>query len=204
MKQQGQGLLLIIVISLLQLSALALPKINHEAPDFTVVDTFGKAHKLSNYRGKVVVLEWTNHNCPFVKKHYESGNMQDLQKEFTDRGVVWLSIISSARNKQGFVSNDEANALTHSRRAHPTAVIRDPEGNLGRLFSAKTTPHMYILNQKGHVTYMGAIDSIKSTKPDDVTKAKPYVKDALNNLLAGRKLKTHATQPYGCSIKYSS
>lgn len=204
MKQQGQGLLLICIICLVQLTVLALPKINQKSPDFTVVDTNGKAHKLSNYHGNIVVLEWSNHECPFVKKHYHSGNMQNLQQEFTNKGVVWLTVLSSAPGKQGFISNEEANRLTEERRAHPTAVIRDSSGELGHLFGAKTTPHMFILDKMGRLVYSGAIDSIRSTDTNDIDKATPYVKQALVDLLAGRKLKNQSTVPYGCSIKYNT
>lgn len=204
MRNQRQGLLIVCLVALIQLTALALPKINQQAPDFTVVDTNGKAHQLSNYTGKVVVLEWTNHQCPFVKKHYQSGNMQALQKEFTDRGVVWLSVVSSGKGKQGFVSNKEANELLQKQKSHPTALVRDPKGALGRLYGARTTPHMFIINKRGQLVYRGAIDSVRSTNISDIEKAKPYVKQVLNDLLAGRTVKIKRTKPYGCSVKYAS
>lgn len=204
MKSQVRGLLIVLFIGLVQLTAIGLPKLNHPAPDFTVVDSNGKAHQLSNYNGKVVVLEWTNPECPFVKKHYQSGNMQNLQKEFTDRGVVWLSIVSSAKGKQGYMSNEEANQLLQKQKAHPTALVRDPKGSLGRLYGARTTPHLFVISKRGQLVYSGAIDSIRSTLADDIDKAKPYVKEVLNDILAGRSVKLKKTQPYGCSVKYAS
>jgi peroxiredoxin len=204
MKNQVKGLLIVLFICLVQLTAIGLPKLNHQAPDFTVVDSNGKAHQLSNYSGNVVVLEWTNPECPFVKKHYQSGNMQALQKEFTDRGVVWLSVVSSGKGKQGYMSNEEANVYLQKQKADPTALVRDPDGKLGKLYGARTTPHIFIINKRGQLVYTGAIDSIRSTLPDDIAKAKPYVKEVLTDLLAGRSVKLKKTQPYGCSVKYAS
>lgn len=204
MKSQVKGLIIVCIVCIAQLTAIALPKLNHQAPDFTVVDSNGKAHQLSNYNGKVVVLEWTNPDCPFVKKHYQSGNMQALQKEFTDKGVVWLSVVSSGKGKQGYMTHKQANEMLQKQKAHPTALVPDPEGKLGRMYGARTTPHMFIINKRGQLAYMGAIDSIRSTLPDDVAKATPYVKNVLTDLLAGRAVKLKKTKPYGCSVKYAS
>jgi peroxiredoxin len=174
------------------------------APDFTGTDSNGQNRRLSDFKGKVVVLEWTNHQCPFVGKHYGAGNMQQLQKEATSKGVVWLSIVSSAPGQQGYVTARQANDLTKSRNAMPTAVILDPEGKIGRLYNARTTPHMYVIGQDGTMMYMGAIDDAPSSQTSDVKKANNYVRTALDQVLNGRPVSTSVTQPYGCSVKYSS
>ncbi len=179
-------------------------RIDEMAPDFTGVDSNGVSHNLSDFKGKVVVLEWTNHQCPFVKKHYGSSNMQKLQKEATSKGIVWLSIISSAPDTQGYVSGSEANQLTKSRDASPTAVILDPEGNIGRLYNARTTPHMYVIAPDGILRYMGAIDNKPSTNSADVKTANNYVSAAIDSVLNNRPVETTVTQPYGCSVKYKS
>ncbi|NET33280.1 MAG: redoxin domain-containing protein [Cyanothece sp. SIO1E1] len=178
-------------------------RINELAPDFSGIDSNGVTHQLSDFRGKVVVLEWTNHQCPFVRKHYGSSNMQTLQAEATAQGVVWLSVISSAPGQQGHVTAAKANELTTSRGASPTAVILDPDGQIGRRYSARTTPHMYVIDQQGKLRYMGGIDNIPSADPADVTSATNYVQAALNSLQAGQAVETAVTQPYGCSVKYS-
>ena len=179
-------------------------RIDEMAPDFTGVDSNGVFHDLSDFKGKLVVLEWTNHQCPFVQKHYGSSNMQKLQKEATSKGVVWLSIISSAPDTQGYVSGSEANQLTKSRDASPTAVILDPEGNIGRLYNARTTPHMYVIAPDGILRYMGAIDDKPSTNSADVKTANNYVSAAIDSILNNRPVETTVTQPYGCSVKYKS
>ncbi len=172
------------------------------APDFVGTDTHGKAVKLSSLRGKTVVLEWTNHQCPYTRKHYDSGNMQGLQKTATAQGVVWLSIISSASGRQGHVSGAKADALTSSRKAAPTAVLLDPKGTIGRLYKARTTPHMFIIDKAGKVAYMGAIDSKPSANPGDIATAKNYVQGALTALMSGKTITPARTSPYGCSVKY--
>jgi peroxiredoxin len=172
------------------------------AADFTGIDSYGKQHSLSQYKGKTVVLEWTNHDCPYVRKHYGSNNMQALQKEASDAGIIWLSIISSAPGKQGHVSAMKANELTQSRHASPTAVILDEQGTIGRLYGAKTTPHMYIIDPTGKLVYMGGIDSIRSSNPADIPAATPYIKNALQALADGKPITDKVTQPYGCSVKY--
>ncbi len=187
------------------LIAQAAPlRIDEPAPEFTGVDTYGETHSLSDFKGNIVVLEWTNHDCPFVGKHYGSDNMQQLQAEATDQDVVWLSIISSAPGQQGYVESDEANDLTESRGASPTAVILDPEGEIGRLYSARTTPHMYVIDQEGLLRYMGGIDDRPSADKADIEGATNYVQAALANLQAGEAVETPVSQPYGCSVKYSS
>lgn len=183
-------------------SATAAARIGEPAPEFTLPGADGKSHSLAGYKGKYVVLEWTNHECPFVKKHYQSGNMQAHQKELTGKGVVWLSIVSSAKGKQGHVEAAEALELTRSRGAAPTAVLLDPSGEVGRKYDAKTTPHMYVIAPDGTLVYMGGIDSIPSADTDDIAQATPYVKVALGEAMAGKPVTNASTKPYGCSIKY--
>jgi len=172
------------------------------APDFTLTDSKGTSRKLSDFRGKFVVLEWLNHDCPFVKKHYSGGNMQKLQKEYTAKGVVWLSIISSAPGKQGHRTGPQADADTKDRNACPTAVLLDPAGEVGQKFEAKTTPHMFVIDKEGKVLYAGAIDSIPSTDSADIAKAENHVRAALDAALAGKPVPTPKAKPYGCSVKY--
>src|SRR5262249_26228958 len=148
----------VAAVALLSSAALAEPTIGQPAPAFTAVDSNGKSHSLSEFKGRTVVLEWTNDGCPYVGKHYNSGNMQKLQQEATGAGVVWLSVISSAPGKQGYVTGAEANTLTTSRNAHPTAVLLDPTGAIGRDYEAQTTPHMFVIDKTGVLRYMGAID----------------------------------------------
>ncbi len=172
------------------------------APNFEGVDTQGKIHRLADYRGKTVVLEWTNHDCPYVRKHYGAGNMQDQQREAAAQDVIWLSVISSAPGKQGHVSAAQADELTRSRKAAPHAIILDPAGEIGRTYGAKTTPHMYIVDEAGKLVYMGGIDSISSADPDDISRATQHVRVALQELGAGKPVTTPVTRPYGCSVKY--
>ena len=188
----------------LSFSAFSAMKIDAPAPAFTLTNSNGDVVSLSDYEGKYVVLEWTNHLCPYVKKHYESDNMQQLQRKFGAQEVVWLSIISSAPGKQGYVDATEANQLTEERNAQPSHVLFDPEGEVGKLYSAKTTPHMYIIDPQGVLKYAGGIDSIKSANPADIPKAENYVDIGLNALLSGQSIDKKLTPPYGCSIKYKS
>jgi peroxiredoxin len=181
----------------------AEPVIGQPAPAFTGTDSNGKAVSLSDFKGKVVVLEWTNNECPFVKKHYESGNMQSLQKKAAENGVAWLSIISSAPGKQGHVDGAKANALTVERGAAPAAVLLDETGAIGKLYDAKTTPHMFVIDDKGVLVYAGAIDDTPSTDKDDIAKAVNHVQLALDDLKTGRPVMTSWTKSYGCAIKYA-
>ena len=172
------------------------------APAFTLKDSNGKTHKLSDFKGRYVVLEWFNHDCPFVKKHYGSGNMQATQRAARKQGAVWLSINSSAKGKQGHTSGNDANKLTRTQKAAPSAVLLDANGKVGKAYGAKTTPHLYIINPKGMVIYNGAIDDKPSTDAKDVKGAKNYVLAALTQARKGQKVSTPSTQPYGCSVKY--
>ena len=195
-------LLLPLLVLGLNLPSFAAVEPGEEAPDFTLTDSKGTSHKLSDFRGKLVVLEWLNHECPFVKKHYSGGNMQKLQQEYTAKGVVWLSIISSAPGKQGHRTGPQAEADTKDKNAAPTAVLLDPSGEVGKKYDAKTTPEMFVLDKEGKVIYAGAIDSIKSTDSADIAKAENHVRQALDAALAGQPVSTPKTQPYGCSVKY--
>ena len=188
------------IASTLPASAAVEP--GQEAPEFTLTDSKGTSHKLSDFRGKLVVLEWLNHECPFVKKHYSGGDMQKLQQEYTAKGVVWLSIISSAPGKQGHRTGPQAEADTADKKAAPTAVLLDPSGEVGKKYDAKTTPEMFVLDKEGKVLYAGAIDSIKSTDSADIAKAENHVRAALDAALAGKPVPTPQTKPYGCSVKY--
>jgi len=178
------------------------PQVGAPAPIFTGTDTTGAQVSLADFKGKVVVLEWTNHDCPFVRKHYGSGNMQALQQEATEAGVVWLSIISSAPGKQGHVDAATADELTRSRGAHPSHVLLDSSGTIGRLYGAKTTPHMYVIDPEGRLVYMGGMDDIPSARVDDIPKAHNYVRAALAELQAGKPISQPVSRPYGCSVKY--
>jgi peroxiredoxin len=190
------------VLALVALSAFAV-KVGDQAPDFTGTDSHGQTHKLSDYRGKFVVLEWHNNGCPFTKKHYESGNMQRLQKEWTDKGVIWFTVISSSPGSQGYVTADQENEYLQKMHAVPTAAILDPKGDIGHLYGAKTTPHMFIIDQQGKIIYNGAIDDKATTDPSDVNGANNYVSDALQEAMSGKAVAVATTRPYGCSVKYA-
>jgi len=184
------------------LPALAQVEPGEPAPDFNLKDSKDNSQKLSTYAGKFVVLEWLNPECPFVKKHYSGGNMQKLQKEYTAKGVVWLSIISSAPGKQGHCTGPQAEANRKDMGASPTAVLLDPSGDVGQKYGAKTTPDIFIINPAGNIIYAGAIDSIQSTNPADCANAANYVRETLDAALAGKPVPTPQTKSYGCSVKY--
>ncbi len=191
-----------IAIAGLAWQADAKPANGEAAPDFTLTDTDGNEHSLSDFKGKYVVLEWINHGCPFVKKHYESGNMQKLQSEVTADGGVWLSICSSAEGKQGYYTAEEWKDVNEEHGSKATAVLMDTAGDVGRLYAAKVTPHMFIINPAGTLVYQGAIDSIRSTDPDDIPDAIDYVSAAIEADKAGEPIEHADTPPYGCSVKY--
>jgi len=198
-------LTLISTIAALAFSAsvTAAPQVGQPAPDFTVVDTAGVEHSLSDFAGSKVILEWTNHECPFVVKHYSSDNMQNQQRMARDdHDVVWLSVISSKPGAQGHVSPERADELTDSRNAAPTAVLLDESGDMGRAYDARVTPHMYIIDEDGVLQYMGGIDSNPSSNPDDIPDATQYVVAALTEMAAGSDISDTMTRPYGCTIKY--
>ena len=197
------SLILTLCLSLGPIWAVqAAAVIGELAPVFKAVASDGKPYALDQFRGKTVVLEWTNHDCPFVRKHYDSKNMQSLQKDAARDGVIWLSVVSSGPGKQGFVDAAQANALTQSRGAAPQAVLLDPSGDIGRLYGARTTPHMFVIDSKGQLAYAGGIDDIASSDAADVPRAKNLVRLALGDIAAGRPVAVASAKPYGCSVKY--
>ncbi len=176
--------------------------IDQPAPDFTLKDIDGKEYKLSSFKGKYVVLEWVNFDCPFVKKHYSSGNMQALQAEATKKGVIWLSICSSAPGKQGHFPIADLKKRIATEKAVPTAYLIDENGVVGKLYGAKTTPHMFVIDSIGKLRYAGAIDDMPSTKVDDIPKATNYVRAALDAVTNGRAVAVKSQTPYGCAVKF--
>jgi peroxiredoxin len=196
--------LAIALSSLLATTLLAAdsPPVGSAAPDFSLPDANGKTHSLAQYKGKYVVLEWFNPQCPFVKKHYGSDNMQKLQQEYTSKGVVWLSIDSSAPGTEGSLTPEQAKSTMNSWKTHQTALLLDPEGTAGRAFGAKNTPHMFVINPEGKVVYEGAIDSKATPNPADIPSSTNYVKVALDESISGKPVTTATTKPYGCSVKY--
>ena len=178
------------------------PPAGTTAPDFSLADSTGKTQSVSQYRGKYVVLEWFNPDCPFVKKHYGSGNMQKLQEEFTGKGVVWLTVNSSAPWKQGHLTAEQANAKIADTKAKATALVLDPDGKAGQAYGAKTTPHMFVINPEGKIVYQGAIDSKAGDNPAAIASSTNYVKVALEESMAGKPVSIANTKPYGCSVKY--
>jgi peroxiredoxin len=201
MKSLRQSILRAVLVLALMASAFAV-KIGEPAPNFTGVDSNGKQQSLSAYKGKFVVLEWHNQGCPYTRKHYESGNMQRLQKEWTSKGVIWLTVISSAPGTQGFVTPTQENEYLQKMNAAPTAVIMDPGGSLGHLYGAKTTPHMFIIDPSGTLIYNGAIDDHATSDQADIASSKNYVSMALQEAMSGKPVTDAATRPYGCSVKY--
>lgn len=172
------------------------------APDFSEKDISGKLRNLSEFKGKFLVLEWHNQGCPFVKKHYGSGNMQKLQKEVTAKGIVWLSVISSAPGKQGYVTPEEEKEYLKKSQASPSAVLFDSDGTMGKAYGAKTTPQMVLISPQGKILYNGAIDDKPSTDQSDIPSAKNYISAAIDEALAGKLISVSTSQPYGCSVKY--
>jgi hypothetical protein len=184
--------------------AVAAAEVGEPAPAFELVDSTGQTRSLAEFAGKTVVLEWTNHECPFVKKHYGSDNMQAQQRDATSDGVVWLTVNSSAPGQQGHVDGAAAERIRGNGRAAQTAYLLDPDGIAGRAYGAKTTPHMYVIDPDGVLRYAGAIDSIPSPKPTDIARATQYVPQALAELAAGQPVSVTVTRPYGCAVKYAS
>ncbi|MEM9838057.1 MAG: redoxin domain-containing protein [Pseudomonadota bacterium] len=192
-----------MIASLVGLLALAAPFPGQPAPEFLEPTAAGINVNLDVYKGKTVVLEWTNHGCPFVQKHYGADNMQKLQKRANAEGIVWLQVISSAPGKQGYVSPEEANTLNDERGAVVSHVLLDEDGSMGQAYAAKTTPHMFIIDPEGIVRYNGAIDTIPTADPADIPNAQNYVMTALEQLKAGQDVVTSVSRPYGCSVKYA-
>src|ERR1700758_33734 len=199
--------LLVLTITTLAAGALYaadIPPVGSAAPDFSVPDANGKTQSLSEYKGKYVVLEWFNPECPFVKKHYGSDNMQKLQKEYTGKGVVWLTIDSNAPGTEGNLTPEQAQKVATSWKTQQTALLLDPDGKVGRAYGAKNTPNMVIINPDGKIAYEGAIDSKATPNPGDIPSSTNYVKAALDESLSGKPVTTRQTRPYGCSVKYKS
>jgi peroxiredoxin len=180
------------------------PVIGRTAPDFTTRDTRGATQHLAAYRRRWVVLEWFSHACPYTAKQYATGNMQRLQKTYTAKGVVWLSIVSSATGHEGFTTNARANELTAEKGAAPSAVIRDTSGTIGHLYDARNTPQLFVIDPQGTLVYGGAIDDKRTSDTADVAKAHNYVSAALDESLAGKPVSVALTQPYGCTVQYSN
>jgi hypothetical protein len=178
------------------------PEIGATAPSFTLPDSYGNDHSLLDYSGQWVVLEWLNYGCPFVQKHYGSGSMQKLQADYGERGIVWLSIVSSAPGKQGYFEPDEMNAMNEENGNNAVAVLLDPEGRVGMAYGARTTPQMYVIDPEGILLYNGAIDDMPTTRPSDMKGAKNYLVQALQEAMSGQPVSQPTTQPYGCSVKY--
>lgn len=195
-----------IFLSLFVASQMALAEAvpGKPAPAFEANAADGKTHKLSDFSGKWVVLEWYNKDCPYVKKHYGSNNMQTLQKAYTGKGVVWLSVNSSALGKEGYTDAAEAMRVAKEAKSNATAVLLDPTGVIGKAYGSKTTPHMFIVDPKGTVVYAGAIDDNNSSDPGVIAKSKNYITAALDAALAGKKIETTSTKPYGCGTKYAN
>jgi peroxiredoxin len=184
------------------LFATDVPPVGSAAPDFSLTDAKGQTHSLAQYKGKYVVLEWFNPECPFVKKHYGGGNMQKLQAEYTGKGVVWLSIDSSAPGMEGSLTPDQAQKTMSEWKTKQTALLLDPEGKAGRAYGAKNTPDMIVINPEGKIVYEGAIDSKATPNPADISSSTNYVKVALDESMAGKPVSNATTKPYGCSVKY--
>ena len=200
----GAGLLALIAAAPVTADPGAQARIGASAPNFTLTDSNGKAISLVDFKGRTVVLEWTNHECPYVRKHYGGNNMQALQKKWTGQGIVWLTLISSQPGAQGFVHGLEANKLTEERGAAPTAVLLDPRGGVGRSYGAQVTPHMYIITGDGTLVYMGGIDDKPTTRLEDLKTAKNFVDAALSEVVEGKVVSIKTSRAYGCTIKYSS
>jgi peroxiredoxin len=180
------------------------PEIGQAAPSFTLPDTYGKEHALAQYSGQWVVLEWLNYDCPYVHKHYSSGNIPGQQTKWTEKGVVWLAVVSSAPGKQGYFEPAEMNARSAKEGSHATAVLLDPDGTVGHLYDARTTPHMFVIDPQGVLRYMGGIDNVPSARVEDLQRATQLVDEALTELFAGKPVSVPTSRPYGCSVKYKS
>ena len=199
--QITSGVLMLLLLSVHWCAADI--KVGENAADFTLPDINGEQKSFSEFKGKFVVLEWLNPDCPFIRKHYESGNMQALQKKYSNEGVIWISIDSSAQGKQGYYNPGEMKEIIKSWGAMPTAVLLDADGKVGHMYGAKTTPHMFVINPDGKLIYQGAIDDIPGVDPNDIPQAVNYVDQALHAALKGQEVPVSSTKSYGCSVKYA-
>lgn len=195
-------IVLFLVATLFGFAAMAEVEVGAPAPKIDIKDVLGKDFKLSDHENELVVLEWHNHKCPFVVKFYKSGKMQELQQHYTEKGVKWVRVISSAPGKQGHVSPQEAIELAEESGVHATTTLLDEDGVIGKAYGAKTTPHMFVINKEGNIAYSGAIDSIPGVDPEKIAEAENYVASALDSLMAGEEIETKTSQPYGCGVKY--
>ena len=177
--------------------------VGERAPDFSVVDAHGNVHSLSDFEGQYVILEWLNHGCPFVRKHYDGNNMQEMQKRYTEKGVVWLSVVSSAPGTQGYMEPDETLKTMEEKNASPTAILLDVDGTMGRAYDARVTPHMYIINPEGIVEFNGAIDDKPTARARDLEGAHNFVDAAMASLMNGEPVEVTTNTPYGCTVKYN-
>jgi peroxiredoxin len=203
-KANGSRMSFPVLTAILALSlAASAAHVGDPAPDFTATDSNGQTHKLSEYRGRFVVLEWTNNGCPYTRKHYTSGNMQNLQKQWTAKGVVWLTVLSSAPGHQGYMTASAENSYIQQVHASPTAALLDTSGSLGHEYEAKTTPDVYVIDPSGKLIYAGAIDDHPTTDPSDIPLSKNYVSLALTEAMSGQPVAVAYTRPYGCSVKYT-
>jgi peroxiredoxin len=203
MKRKVFGLIAAAVVLLIAPILMSASRVGEAAPDFSAMASNGKAYRLSDSRGKFVVLEWHNNGCPYTRKHYESGNMQRLQKEWTAKGVMWFTVISSAPGTQGYVTAEQENAYLAKMGAAPTAALLDPNGDLGHLYDAKTTPQLVIINPQGVLIYDGAIDDHPTSDASDIPASKNFVTMALGDAMSGRPVSVATSRPYGCSVKYA-
>lgn len=194
--------ILTLVLTLFSSVSLADAKVGAAAPDFSVTDTSGKMHKLADFKGKYVVLEWYNKDCPYVRKHYDSKNMQKIQTDMTGQGIVWLSVISSAKGKQGYLPSADAAKNGAKESSKATAILIDDSGAMGKAYGAKTTPHMYLIDPQGVLRYNGAIDSNDSADPATIASAENYIIRAVASAQKGEKIAKETSKPYGCSVKY--
>ena len=197
------ALTLSLLLLLVSGSVFAAPEVGKLAPEFMGVGSNGQVVRLADFIGKPVILEWTNHQCPFVRKHYQSGNMQRIQRQLTEAGAAWISIISSAPGLQGYVEGEQANHLTATRGSYADRVVLDPTGTIGRAYGAKTTPQMFLIDEAGNLRYMGAIDDQPSSRRETLKGARNYLLEAWTAFRAGKKIKTAVTKPYGCTVKYA-
>jgi peroxiredoxin len=193
----------LLTATVASLQAAGSPNVGAAAPVFSLKDSNGRGHSLSDFKGKYVVLEWFNPGCPFVKKHYDSGNMQTLQQTYTRKEVIWLTIDSSAPGKQGHLTPEEAQKQMAAWDMHPTALLFDPDGTVGHEYGATNTPNMFVINPDGKLIYKGAIDDKPSADQSDIASATNYVKVALDESMAGKPVATATTRPYGCGVKYN-
>lgn len=202
--KRASFLVLMVAAALMSLPLLiSAAKVGEPAPNFTAKGSDGKTYSLADYRGKYVVLEWHNNGCPYTRKHYESGNMQRLQKEWTAKGVIWFTVISSAPGTQGYMTADQENAYMAKMHATPTAALLDAEGSLGHMYDAKTTPQMVVVSPTGNIIYDGAIDDHPTPDQNDIASSKNYVESALEAATSGKPVEMATTRPYGCSVKYA-